>query len=598
MRSSKKILIIVIIMIVVLAIAGTTLGFLYLKTDLFKSDKELFQKYIMQDIEKIGEIAKSNIYQTYEDTKNQSIFESNTDIDISYSEGGEISSPFNDLSFSFKEQKENEYSYRNAKILYQDETYLEIEGIRNQELYGIRLPKVKQFVSVKNINELQNIQNLGIDEEIIQNIAEIIDNNNLLIDKVFTQDEIDTLINTCFNILKSNIENASFSSQKNVMITVDNNTIKANAYIATLQPNQVQEIITQILTEIRNNELVLNKIEELGLGKENFYTYIDNYLENLGIDEQLPVVNIAVYVQNKTTIQTLIEYGVKKVIIKNSNNDNVQKLNIQRTVLNNEQEEQQNIEISKTKTDLGENYDIAVNIIKGTEQYDIKSGLKIENNNNIIETKFNINYIKGITNIQVNLINTIDTTQITERVQLDETNNITLSDYDEETQENLINNLKNNVPNLVNTTLQELIDKLGIRQILEQLKVSNNNGDSENEQENSTQEPSDNTEENQMSQIEINRFNAKFEFYTGNEVSADNVKNLLEIIKTNLNKVETSENGEIKLYIEKDVENTEQLTPVIESIVENEKYKVAITYKETNGIIDYITINKIVKESN
>ena len=183
-------------------------------------------------------------------------------------------------------------------------------------------------------------------------------------------------------------------------------------------------------------------------------------------------------------------------------------------------------------------------------------------------------------------------------MQLDETNNITLSDYDEETQENLINNLKNNVPNLVNTTLQELIDKLGIRQILEQLKVSNNNGDSENEQENSTQEPSDNTEENQMSQIEINRFNAKFEFYTGNEVSADNVKNLLEIIKTNLNKVETSENGEIKLYIEKDVENTEQLTPVIESIVENEKYKVAITYKETNGIIDYITINKIVKESN
>ena len=598
MKSSKKILIIVIIMIVVLAIAGTTLGFLYLKTDLFKSDKELFQKYVMQDIEKIGEIAKSNIYQTYEDTKNQSIYESNTDIDISYSEGGEISSPFNDLSFSFKEQKENEYSYRNAKILYQDETYLEIEGIRNQELYGVRLPEVKQFVSVKNVNELQNIQNLEINKETIQNIAEIIDNDNLLIDKVFTQEEMDTLIDTCFTILKSNIENASFSSQKNVMITVDNNTIKANAYIATLQPNQVQEIITQILTEIRNNELILNKIEEIGLSEEGFYTYIDNYLENLGIDEQLPVVNIAVYVQNKATIQTLIEYGVKKVIIRNLNNDNVQKLNIQRTVLNNEQEEQQNIEISKTKTESGENYDIVASIIKGTEQYDIESSFQIENNNNIIETQFNTNYIKGITNIQVSLINTIDTTQITERVELNETNNIVLSDYDEETQQNVINNLKNNVPNLVNTKLQELIDKLGIRKILEQLILPNSNEDLEYNQENTTQEPSEDTEENQMSQIEINRFNAKFEFYTGNEVSADNVKNLLEIIKNNLNKVETSENGEIKLYIEKDAENAEQLAPVIESIIENEKYKVAITYKESNGIIDYITINKIVKESN
>ena len=58
MKSSKKILIFVIIMIIVLAIAGTSLVYLYLKTDFLKSNKVLFNKYIMQDIQNIQGIAQ------------------------------------------------------------------------------------------------------------------------------------------------------------------------------------------------------------------------------------------------------------------------------------------------------------------------------------------------------------------------------------------------------------------------------------------------------------------------------------------------------------------------------------------------------------
>ena len=73
MRSSRKILMIVIIIIVVLAIAGTVLGYLYIKTDFLKSNKELFGKYIMQDIQKIQEMTQSNTYQTYKNIKNQNM---------------------------------------------------------------------------------------------------------------------------------------------------------------------------------------------------------------------------------------------------------------------------------------------------------------------------------------------------------------------------------------------------------------------------------------------------------------------------------------------------------------------------------------------
>ena len=45
-NGNKKILIIVIIVIMLLAIIGGIFAFLCLATDIFKSDKELFGKYI------------------------------------------------------------------------------------------------------------------------------------------------------------------------------------------------------------------------------------------------------------------------------------------------------------------------------------------------------------------------------------------------------------------------------------------------------------------------------------------------------------------------------------------------------------------------
>lgn len=592
MRSSRKILMIVIIIIVVLAIVGTVLGYLYIKTDFLKSNKELFGKYIMQDIQKIQEITQSNIYQTYKDIKNQNMYEMNTDINISYSEGGEISNPFNGLTFNFKEQKDNGYSYRNAKILYQDESYFEIEGIKDEDLYGIRFPnEIKQYLSIRNTDNAQYLEEVGINEKILVEIMQILNNNNLLINEIFTEEEIKTLANKYFNIIKEGIENASFSSQKNVLITLNNNTIKANSYTATLQPNQVQEIINQLLGNIENDEIILNKIDEIGLDKEKFINQIDEYLENLGIDQQLPTVKITVYSKDGETLRTVIEYGVEKVTIENSIDNNVQKLNIQKIVLNDNEQEEQTIEIQKAQENSNENYNIKLNIVNGTQQENIEFNIQMQNNNDYIETITNLKYIEEITNIEITLNNTVNT-EITESTQLDETNNIILTDLDDATRENVLNIVKTAIPERITSRIQELIEKLKVQEYINQLVTPKE----ELPQEEEPIEETENSSGEQMSQVDINRFNAKFEFYTGNEVSSGNVKTLLDIAKSHLNSVEISENGEIKLIIEKDKENTEQMNKALEQIEDKRKYKVTITYKDSNGMVDYITINKIEED--
>ena len=114
--------------------------------------------------------------------------------------------------------------------------------------------------------------------------------------------------------------------------------------------------------------------------------------------------------------------------------------------------------------------------------------------------------------------------------------------------------------------------------------------------------------ENGTSQIEINKFNAKFEFYTGDEVSTDTVKELLNVVKNNINSYEfvtqtTTENSEnvsveneklnVKIKIEKDKTDEEGINKILEKISSNKKYKVTITYNDENGLIEYINIVEV-----
>ena len=77
---NKKILIIVIVFIVVLCITGGVLAYLFLATDAFKSDKEMFLEYFSQNIQMINNMKSAG---TYEQIRNEETYESNIEIKVS-----------------------------------------------------------------------------------------------------------------------------------------------------------------------------------------------------------------------------------------------------------------------------------------------------------------------------------------------------------------------------------------------------------------------------------------------------------------------------------------------------------------------------------
>lgn len=583
---NKKVLIIVIMLIVVLAIVGAVVGFLLLSSGTIKSDKELFMQYVSQNFEIIDNLKDSTTYNLYNDLNKNGTYESNTNIKVIYSEGGEISNPFNDLSAKINTKKDSltDYLYTDAQVLFKDEEYMEIERISNSDVTGIRFSDVaKQFITLKNGEDNTKISGfIGVKESELKDYLDVIDNTQSIVSQVVSKEEYDSLKEKYLNIVKETFDKASYENLKKVMLTVNSNTVQANAYTATFTSTQVGDMVIKILNNLKTDEIISQKAKQFGY--DNYYDDINKLVNDLMDYTKFKDVKITVYQQDGVTIRTDIDMSIQKIIIEKSGSNAV----IQRNILNSDKEENQTLTIIKNSSENEETYNISIDLVDGTDKRQIVFESKMKNDNSAMTINSNIRYSFGITNIAVSMDSIFNkVNELTEKVELNQNNNVTLNNLDENTQKGIIDTLRKNVPLKYETRVDLLKDVLGL------------NGDSNN-----SQEP---TNDYEMTQTDINKFNSKFEFYTGETVSSDNVKTLFEVVKSNLGSMEitniTPEDGEnndnteekvkIKLTIEKGKENDELIKQALSKIKKDKKYKVSIIYKADNGIIDYITVEEI-----
>lgn len=593
MRKNNK-LIVIISIVVVLAIASAVFVYLFMATDMFKSDKELFVKYISQNLETFQKMTNSQTIQTYQQLKDENKYDSNTNIKISHSEGGEVSNPLNNLSVKLDIQKDNEeqYMYLDGQILFANEEYLEAEIIKLQELYGIRFSDVaKQFVTVKQDENFEKVaNNIGINSEDLEKIINVIDGTTQLSETIIQKDEITTLKEKYFNFIKQSILQGEFNSLKDAMITYNNETVKTNAYTVTISNKQIENFVIEVLNNLKTETIIIEKIQNF-IDEKEFVNQIDKIIAIISEEQEMPSVKITVYERKEQNIRTVVEIGTNKIILENIADNSEMKTKIQLSSANEEHVIENNIELRKKYIQNQETYSLNIERIEDEQSYiiDFINDMKLEDNNIILKTT--INRKENITTQEMIIENTIKIGEDFEKLQiLDESNNVVLNNIEEEKQIIIINLLKENVPVKVQTRLELLQKALGLK-----------NDEIDNEE----TETEDVTEE-EMSQTDINKFNSKFEFYTGDAVSFENVKTLLGIVKDNISNYEivpivneNEENNEddekynIKIYIEKDKIDEEGINKILEKIEEGKKYKVLIVYKEGNALIDYITINEV-----
>lgn len=584
---SKKILIITLIIILVLAVAGTVFAYLFIATDTFKGDKELFAKYISQNSETLEKFTDLQTKKVYEGLKDEEKYESDTEIKATYSEGGEVSNPINNLSAKINIQKDNteDYFYADGQISYGNEKYLEAEAIKDQEAYGVRFTDiVKQFVTVKNDSKLGEVaKDLGTDSVTLEKIMDVIDGKENATEEIVSKEDVQKIKDKYMNIITNAVSNGTFSSNKDAKITYNNNTVSAKAYTVSLTSEQVEGMIVEILNNLKEEDKIGEKYQDK----------INDIISNITDEKEIPAVKITVYEQNKKTIRTAIEItSLAKITVENTDENNELKTKIQISGISTETTEEYNIEITKKTDENQENVEAVLSVTNGDDTYQAGISNTLKNSDSEIQIKTIFEYKKDILTAALNLNNNIILGDSFEKKQTLANNNYVLNDAPAESRQKVITQLKQVVPEKMTTRMGLLMEAIGLKQ----------NNVTE------TEKP-----ESEMTQVDINKFNAKFEFFTGDEVTPENVKTLIGIAKENLgsyeiNIVEDSQNSgnttttdpekikySIKLKIEKGKTNEDGTNQILAKISDKKKYKVSIFYKEQNNMIDYITIDEASK---
>ena len=562
MKSKKRLIIaIIIILILVLAIAGAGFAYLYIKTDTFRTDQELFAKYISQNAETLQKFSDSQTIKQYENLKNVEKFESNTKIKTTYSEGGEVSNAINNLYGTIVVQKNatDNYFYADGQVILDEQKYLESEIIKDKDVYGIRFTDVvKQFITVRDDDKFNDVANdIGIDSTKLEKIMNGIDGTGKVTDAIATDSETETLKNKYMQLVIDTLKQGKFASNKKAVITYNNNTVNTKAYSVSLTSEQVENLLIQILNNLKTEDAIISNLQT---SKEKYQEDIDKEINSLTSEKEVPTVRITVYEQNGNTIRTIVEIGTNKVIVENTETNGEVKSNIQVSIINSDQTDEYKTQITKNSSENEENINLVTNVAKGDEQYTISWTNSMSSTDSNIQFNSTLNYKKDILTTAIVLQNEVVIGKDFDKKQeLADNNNFVLNDAEENTRKNVIEQLKQKVPERWETRINLLKEALGIGE---------------------TKTPETEVPEAEMTQVDINKFNAKFEFYTGDEVSAENVKTLLNIAKNSL--------GSYEITPVKDPEKPEETNP--------DKIKYNFKLKIERNKIDEAGANQVLEK--
>lgn len=606
-RKTRIAMITVVILLLVITIIGI-LVFLYLETDAFKTNETLFTKYLAQNFEELDNL-KNNSNSTTKSLLENSKYTSKIDGQIEYIENKDTSdenknSSVNNIKLKINVQKDNQnkYKYYDMAIQNENEKLLGVEYIKTQGKQGIRLNGIQQFVSTQN-EENEILKEFNI--KTIDKLTSSIDIDSII---SFSKEEKQTIKNNYMNILKSNISKDKYHKQSKALITVNNKDIQTNAYYISMTLEEYNNLYVKMLQQLEKDEILLAKIDaiEEQLKEYNVEENLkDKIIEkinekikkiqdnNIGNDE----VKITVYENNGKTVRTSIENGTDKLALDFYNEASMK---ITQTKMEDVVKEK-TIKIEKQKKDTQINTMIEYsNSEENQEKYNITLNYEETNQNNNIQKNVEllISNDKNQANLKINdTINIVD--EFENEITLNE-DNVNIDELEDEQKSSISEILNENYKTQL-SNVQSVANINDYKRMLQNLGIIKNDA---------VKLPS----EGEITDTERKRFNSQFEFFASENLTSNNITELLNTATNNLgdikvvlkdgniedldaDKLKSSNDSyeykksisEILLYIKRNSNNEEKSKNLNEYLKDenNNKYTVSIEY-DNDGLTSLI----------
>jgi len=318
MKSSKKIVMVILILLVVLLMVGVAFAYVYVATDVFRTDKEMFFTYFAQlTSEEDGFVDKR--IKVFNEKKEQSAYENSGEITVNMQypdeELSNIIEKVNDLAirFSGKVDTANNKVEQNIEVDYGNDVILPINYKQDGNAIGLQSNELaKKYIAVRNENLKQLATSLGIED--VSEIPDKIEVPEEIQDISITDAEIEQLKQIYMPIIQENLLEENFSSEK---------TDKSASYTLELSNEQIKNIIIKILEATKQNTLIIDKINEMILEQDPEaekidVSIIDDLIEELNSEDtsnSIPSLKITLVQSDKKLNQILLQLGENTVLL-------------------------------------------------------------------------------------------------------------------------------------------------------------------------------------------------------------------------------------------------------------------------------------------
>lgn len=298
----KRYLIMLIIAIVLIIALGAGFAFAYFFTDIFRSNKELFSKYIFQNSE-IIDIFKDEEVKAYSEKQKNTAYTSEgtikTNVTFPDSSEAKIASALQNCNITFTGKTDNlsKYMHQTIKANYSDTQSMQFDLYRSGDIYAAKINEVLvKYIGLDNNNLKEFATKMQLPEEITSAIPNKIDLATLTsVSNIFTDEDKTALKEKYLKIITDSLTDDMFSKEK---------TSEDTVYTLTINNTQATNIILKILETLKEDEVIIEKIKNyainnFNLTEENVQNFETQYKETL--QKAIDGINSSIQEKNTTS---------------------------------------------------------------------------------------------------------------------------------------------------------------------------------------------------------------------------------------------------------------------------------------------------------
>lgn len=416
MKNGKKVIVTTIIILLILVLAtGGVFAYLYLATDILKTDRQLFFEYFSQITTEDGFLDKK--IADFSAKKEQNAYENSGEItfEVEYPDDSmkSVIEKVNDLSikYSGKVNSVNQKAEQNIEVDYGNNVVLPINYRQDGNKFGLQTDKLsKKFIAIKNENIDELIDNVSGDgitsmSSRINGISEIVTTESDLFSEFkLSEEEKNQLKQIYSTIIQEALVEEKFTSTQ-----IEQN----ESYTLEISFQEIKDIIIKMLETTKGNTLIIDKLNEVALKvdpeMEKMDTSdIDDIIKSLNEKDVSKMSNLKITLvqSDKKLNQIIIENQECKILISKNKTAEVLKYSIELQQMENNIHFYMQYSGLESLTNVQENYELGFDVIEDEEK--LAYNYKFDNNTEFIDT-VSIDAIDETTAV---ILNDYDETQI------------------------------------------------------------------------------------------------------------------------------------------------------------------------------------------